>query len=83
MFFGWVFFLISSGGQAPHVLRAHMGRTCGEPDEIELTPNGGEIERPGTRTFSACRKRFSKSSLDSCSLDSLPRVLACAAASAG
>ena len=28
MFFGWVFFLISLG--SPHVLRAHMGRTCGE-----------------------------------------------------
>ena len=41
MFFGWVFFLISLGGQAPHVLRAHMGlhRTCGEPNEIELTPH--------------------------------------------
>ena len=24
-FSGWVFFLISLGGQAPHVLRAHMG----------------------------------------------------------
>ena len=22
-----------------------MGRTCGEPDEIELTRHGGEIER--------------------------------------
>ena len=37
MFFGWVFFLISSGGQAPHVRRTHMAHTCGEPDEIELT----------------------------------------------
>ena len=37
MFFAWVFFLISFGGQAPHVLRAHMGRTCGEPNKIELT----------------------------------------------
>ena len=33
-FFGWVFFLISLGSQ--HVLRAHMGHTCGEPNEIEL-----------------------------------------------
>ena len=24
IFVGWVFFLISLGGQAPHVLRAHM-----------------------------------------------------------
>ena len=32
-FFGWVFFLILFGGQAPHVLGAHMGvhHTCGEP----------------------------------------------------
>ena len=35
----------------PHVLRAHMGRTCGEPDEIELTPmevklNGSGRVRP-------------------------------------
>ena len=35
-FFGWVFFLISSG--SPHV--RPMGRTCGEPDEIELTAAG-------------------------------------------
>ena len=37
MFFGWVVFLISVRGQAPHVLRAHTGHTCGEPDEIEMT----------------------------------------------
>ena len=38
MFFGWVFFLISLGGQAPHVLRAPMWalNTRGEPNEIEL-----------------------------------------------
>ena len=41
IYFGWVFFLISSG--SPHV--RPMGRTCGEPDEIGLTPHGGEIER--------------------------------------
>ena len=35
IFFEWVFFLISLGGQAPHV--RPMGRTCGEPNEIELT----------------------------------------------
>ena len=28
-------FLISLGGQAPHVLRARMGYTCEEPDKIE------------------------------------------------
>jgi len=39
--FGWAFFLISSG--SPHV--RPMGRTCGEPDEIGLTPMGGGIER--------------------------------------
>ena len=33
--FGGVFFLIPLG--SPHVLRAHMGHTCGEPNEIELT----------------------------------------------
>ena len=39
---GWVFFLISLGGQAPHVLRAHMWAltSCGGPNEIELTPQG-------------------------------------------
>ena len=41
--FGWVFFLISLGGRAPHVLRAHVGvhRTCGEPDGIELSRPSG------------------------------------------
>jgi len=36
--YGRVFFLISLGGQAPHVPRAHMWalNTCGEPNEIEL-----------------------------------------------
>ena len=29
--------LVSLGGQAPHVLGAHVGRTCGEPNEFELT----------------------------------------------
>ena len=49
IFFGWVFFLISLGGQAPHV--RPMGRTCGELDGIELTRHWGEIERltAGTR----------------------------------
>ena len=40
MFFGWVFFLVSLGGQAPHVLRAQMGPTCEEPNETELAPIG-------------------------------------------
>ena len=38
-FFGWVFFLISLG--PPHV--GHMGRTCGEPDRIELTATGVKL----------------------------------------
>ena len=45
--FGWVFVLISSG--SPHVLRAHMGvhRTCGEPNEIELTAIGVALNGSG------------------------------------
>ena len=27
--------MVSLGGQAPHVRRAHMGRMCGEPTEFE------------------------------------------------
>ena len=46
-YFGWVFFLISSG--SPHV--RPMGRTCGEPDEIELTAMGVKLN--GSR----CRHR--------------------------
>ena len=42
-FFGRVFFLISSGGQAPHVRCTPMGRACGEPDEPELTRMGVEL----------------------------------------
>ena len=45
MFLGWVFFLISLG--SPHVLRAHMGRTCGEPNEIELTAVGVKLNGTG------------------------------------
>ena len=44
IFFGWVFFLISSG--SPHV--RPMGRTCGEPDEIELAPMGVQLHGSGT-----------------------------------
>ena len=40
-FFGWVFFLISSG--SPHVRCTPMARTCGEPDEIELTAMGVKL----------------------------------------
>ena len=39
-----VFFLISLGGQAPHVLGARMGHACGEPNEIELTPVGVKLK---------------------------------------
>ena len=41
--------MISSGGQAPHVLRAHTGvhRTCGEPDGIGLTAIGVELNGSG------------------------------------
>ena len=46
---GWVFFLIPLGGQAPHMLRAHMGHTCGEPNEIELTAAHGSFYRPVER----------------------------------
>ena len=35
--------MISLGGQAPHVLRAHVGRTSGEADEVELTPVGMKL----------------------------------------
>ena len=34
----------------PHVLRAHIGHTCGEPYEIEVAPIRGEIERLAKRT---------------------------------
>ena len=40
-YFGWVFFLISSG--SPRVRCTPMGRTCGEPDEIGYTPMGVEL----------------------------------------
>ena len=38
--------MISLGGQAPRVLRTHVGRTCGEPNEIELSPIGVELNVP-------------------------------------
>ena len=59
-------FLFSLGGQAPHVLRAHMGRACGEPNEIELTPHWGEIERIATRTLFALHL-LSRAAVQSCS----------------
>ena len=46
MLCGWVFFLLSLG--SPHVRR--MGRTCGEPNEIELTLHRGGVERLTPRT---------------------------------
>ena len=54
-FFGWVFQEIPLGGQAPHVLRAHMGvhRTCGGPNEIELTPIGLMLNRVGSVPLSS------------------------------
>ena len=55
IFYGWGFFLISSG--SPHV--RPMGRTCGEPDEIELTPMGVKLNGSGTRS-SGSRPRRSR-----------------------
>ena len=48
-------FLISFGFGPPRVLRAHMGRTCGEPKQIELTirvltGSFTALSRPGRRT---------------------------------
>ena len=43
IYFGWVFFLISLG--SPHV--RPMGRTRGEPNEIELTPIGVRLNGSG------------------------------------
>ena len=62
-FFGWVFLLISLGGQAPHVLRAHMGvhRTCGEPNEINLTIRAlTDDYRPAMITAPPCRRACSR-----------------------
>ena len=42
MGFGWAFFLVSFG--SPHV--RPMGRTCGGPSEIELTPIRVELNSP-------------------------------------
>ena len=36
--------MISLGGQAPHVRCTPLGRTCGEPSEIELTDAHSSIE---------------------------------------
>ena len=43
VFFGRVFgiSLISLGGQAPHVLRDHVGHVCGGPSDTGLTPAHG------------------------------------------
>ena len=50
IFFGWVFFLVSSAH--PHVLRAHTGRTVRADERTKsnsLTPHWGEVERPARR----------------------------------
>ena len=41
MFFAWVSFLISLG--SPHVRPMKVHRTCGEPNDIELTPHRVEL----------------------------------------
>ena len=59
VFFGWVFFLISSGGQAPHVLRAHVGvhRTCVRgAKRNRIDRHRGEIERLARRTVPRGRR---------------------------
>ena len=38
-----IFFLSSLGGQAPHVRPVGVHRTCGEPNEIELTAIGVKL----------------------------------------
>ena len=43
--------MIAPGGQAPHVLMAQVGHTCGGPNEIELTVahellNGSLLGKP-------------------------------------
>ena len=55
LYFGWVFFLISSGltTRTPP-----MGCACGAPDEIGSTPHGGEIERPAKPYFLALPTRY-------------------------
>ena len=45
IYFGWVFFLISSG--SPHVRCTPVGRTRGEPDELGLTPMGVKLNGSG------------------------------------
>ena len=44
-----IFLDFVKGGQAPHVLRAHMGvrRTCGEPNAIESAPTGVALNGSG------------------------------------
>ena len=50
IFFGWVFFLISLG--LPHV--HPMGRACGEPNEIELTAIGVQLNGSRCCTLRRC-----------------------------
>ena len=63
----WVFFLIPSG--SPHVLRAHTGCTCGEPEETELTAIGVESNGSGTTSKWG---RFIRPSRTSCSTTRAP-----------
>ena len=67
-YFLGVFSFISSG--SPHVLGAHMGRTCGEPNEIELAPIGMKFTGrrvpfvdldTGTRVFGVGSQRKDRS----------------------
>ena len=62
--FGWVFFLTSSG--SPHVRCTPMGRTCGEPDEIELTPmcGGMAVLEAGARTHGRGHERVDRVELN-------------------
>ena len=43
---------------SPHVLRAHMGHTCGEPNEIGLTAAHGLSNRSFSGLFRDPRKRL-------------------------
>ena len=47
MYFGWVFFLISSGSQHVRCTPMWALSTCGEPDEIGLTPMGVKLNGSG------------------------------------
>ena len=46
LFRRWFGFVVSFGGHAPHVLRAHMGHTRGEPNEFWLAAAYGLLLPP-------------------------------------